>query len=710
MASSTGDNIASIIASVVGATSISDAEVSAGETATTVQDSSPAPAATNAAPGSSNALSVLIPAESTAAAGHGSSAVDPATSQAPATGDPSTAADPNSPSAVPDPGSVAPEPVATVDGASQPAASDPSAPIASVGGVGVSADPSGNGVVAGGTTLTPGQITAINSVPVSVGTNAIAAGSSTIAIPAPNPAPTSPETVITAIGGATISADPSGSGVVVAGQTLAPGQVTTINNTPVSVGTGNVVVAGFALAVASPAQPLPAVTSVGGVVLSAAPSGSDIIVGSTTLQPGEATVINNTPVSVGTGSVVLGGSTLQIPSAATGGAVATLGGLGVSADPTGGNGVVIAGATLTPGVTTEINNTPVSVGTGNIVVAGSTYAVPSAAVSAVTSVGSEPIYTDPAGGGGILIGSQTLDPGQVTVIDGTSVSVGTDDVVIAGSTLALPSDAAAPAASGYVVDGQTISAGGSDFVQQGTYSALASGSGVVVAANGVSSTITNAAADGITPIALPSLVSAESAYIIDGSTVLFGGSAVTDQGTTYSVLSGGSALVVVASGVTSTFSDAGSVPLTLGGGVVATPTGVPIPIAQAPSVSVLGNDVIVGSVTLSAGGSALTMDGQTISVASSGVVYDGSTMAFTAGSGSSIAAEIMSGLQSGIMAGAASGSASNSLPKITSGPAATSAQSPAKTAASSSTSAADRPLCGSWMMVWAIALTVLSMI
>ncbi|KAK4549638.1 hypothetical protein LTR36_004939 [Oleoguttula mirabilis] len=189
------------------------------------------------------------------------------------------------------------------------------------------------------------------------------------------------------------------------------------------------------------------------------------------------------------------------------------------------------------------------------------------------------------------------DPAHNPILtaDGTtysSLSSGSGIQVAAdGVTSTIPSVPAVTTASqegnvGYTVAGHTISANGSPATISGTvYSALPSGGGIQIVAAGSTSSIEYAATAG-------------EPYVVQGSTLSVGGSAITVSGTVYSALPSDGGVQVVASGQTSTLIR------------LSAPAG---SIASASSASY----VILGS-TLSAGGSAATISGTVYSALPSG--------------------------------------------------------------------------------------------
>ncbi|KAI9707826.1 MAG: hypothetical protein M1820_004431 [Bogoriella megaspora] len=546
-------------------------------------------------------------------------------------------ASPQSPSAAAPVSQVAADPAthaadpATGASVSQPAANP--APVHTVvGGATISADPSNEGgVVINSQTLKPGVQTTINNTPVSVGVSSVAVGgSSTVNIAS------APQVV----GGQTIAAAPSSSGIVVAGQTLQPGALTTIDSTPVSVGQQGSIIVGLSSMVN--VAPGSSAQVVGGQTVAADPSNpGGVVVGGQTLQPGVQTTIDNIPVAVGqSGAVALGSSsTVNVVSAPQ-----ILGGQTISADPANSDGVVVAGQTLQPGEQTTINNTPISVGSqGSVAVGGSqTVNVAPAPVPAATTIGSEAVSADPFQPGAIVVGgSKTLQPGQVTTIANTPISVGAGGVVVGGTNGASQTVALQPAQSSQevavatiggqaytatsgqpvVVGSSTLSLGGAPATISGQVVSLGS-SGLVVGSNTApySAALAPTGGSGIAVTLGGNIYTAASGGSLNlGSTTIFaGGAAATVGGQRVSLGSNG--LVVGSSTIAYSSGPASALPQ----------AAVTIGSSTLNAVSSSGN-VVFGSVTLHPGGPALTTAGETISAApsGSGIVIDGTTHAFS---------------------------------------------------------------------------------
>ncbi len=252
--------------------------------------------------------------------------------------------------------------------------------------------------------VTAGFQTTISGTSLSVGSNIVVIGKSTYALPSP----TDPA----------ISLAPNGA-IMIDGKTLTPGLQTVISGTAVSAGSSIVVVGSKTYSLPLPTDP----------AVSLAPNGA-IVVDGKTLTPGMQTVISGTAVSAGSGIVVVGGKTYNLPSPTD------------SAVSRASNGdVVYEGITLSQGAQTTISGTAVSVGSNAIVVGGKTYSIPLPTDSAVSL----------ASNGDIVFNGVTMTQGAQTTISGTAVSVGSQVIVVGGKTYALPKPTKAPGAEASIL-------------------------------------------------------------------------------------------------------------------------------------------------------------------------------------------------------------------------------------------------------------------
>lgn len=389
----------------------------------------------------------------------------------------------------------------------------------------------------------------------------------------------SPSPVIVA--GST-AAPASNGGVVIASSTYAPGSQATVGGQVISVGTNNIVQGGTTQNVPTQTEPTPVL--VGGNSIESAPSGG-VVIASSTYQPGVTAQVAGTPISVGSSNIVVASSTHAIPSVAAvvpqAAPVPTpvlVGGNSVANAP--GGGVVIASSTYQPGVQAQVSGTPISVGTNNIAVDSSTYALPSAPSATPVLVGGSPIAK--ASSGGVVIAGSTYQPGVVAQVAGTPISVGTDNVVINSQTVGLPSAAPqtpAPAPAAVQTPAQTpVLVGGQSIVK-------ASGGGVVI-----------------------------------GSSTIAPGSQATVSGT---VVTAGTNNVIVG-GNNYALPDTAGATLQQQQAPAAQPQSAPAIVAGQTVSRASNGGIVIGSSTIAPGQQA-TISGQVISVGPSNVAIGGST-------------------------------------------------------------------------------------
>ncbi|MCJ1229032.1 hypothetical protein MMC12_005696 [Toensbergia leucococca] len=481
--------------------------------------------------------------------------------------------------------------------------------IATVGDQTVSILPSGT-VAAGGTIITPGASSImIANTPVSVGSTVVVVGDSTIALSIKTPAATP---ALASVGVQQIQPASNG-GVIIGESTLLAGAFTTVGNTQVSVGAGNVVFDSSTVAIPVPeitaTIPLP---SVGGQQIQPLPGGG-LIIGGTSLLPGVQTTIGSVGVSVGSGSIIVGSSTLALSASSS--AIATLPSIvGQQIQLALDGGVIIGGNTLPPGAQTSVGGTLVSIGTNNVIIGSKTYAVPTPGATAATPlplVGGESLQVAP--NGGILIGGSTISPGAQVTVSGTPIAVGINNVVVGGSTYALPSPAISaataipptvggeqisPGLNGAIVAGQSTISPGNEALISGTPVSVGTGK-VVIAGNTYPMPFSSTSA--LQVIAGQQIQTAANGNIIfPGSTTLSaGGPAATIAGSVVSVLPSGLGLLVLG-----TVPSSAAAFTTIGGEQIQTAAN--------------GAIVLPGSTTLSAGGAAATISGTVVSVLPSG--------------------------------------------------------------------------------------------
>ena len=360
-----------------------------------------------------------------------------------------------------------------VDSSTYALPSAPSATPVLIGGSPIAKASSG-GVVIAGSTYQPGVVAQVAGTPISVGTDNLVINSQTVGLPnagpqtpAPNPVQTPAQTPVLVGGQSIVKA--SGGGVVIGSSTIAPGSEATVSGTVVTAGTNNVVVGGNNYALpdtagatlqqqqAPAAQLQSAPAFVAGQTVSRASNGG-VVVGSSTIAPGQQATISGQVISAGPSNIAIGGSTYAFPS--TAGAIlqtpapqtqpqstAFVGGQSIARASNGG--IVIGSSTIAPGSQATISGQVISAGPTNVAIGGSTYALPSTAGAVLQTPAPQPSVPVEVGGnsivkasnGGVVIGSSTISPGSKATISGQVISAGPSSVAIDGSTYALPSSA-----------------------------------------------------------------------------------------------------------------------------------------------------------------------------------------------------------------------------------------------------------------------------
>ena len=544
-------------------------------------------------------------------------------------------------------------------------------PLGVVGGQIISGGRSS--AIVGGQTILPGSPTTIAGTRVSLGGSNLVIG--TNSVPLPLSEPTEQSQPLGTVGGHVVSGDQAHA--VVDGKTILPGSVVKIAGTPVSLGSSNIVIG-------TNSVPLPrpdaagtnrgdqVFGTVGGQVISG--DRSHAVVAGQTILPGSVATISGTPVSLGASNIVIGTSSVPLPSPLY------ISGLDGNNQPLGIAGghvikgdqshAVVDGKTILPGSVATIAGTRVSLGPSNIVIGTASIPLPtetsrnnepSAFSIAGTTIsnGGAPITVSGTrislGHSGLVVGTKTIpltdgpslgeqtsvpkvfsvDGTGVTqgspavTISGTRVSVGASNVVIGSKTINLPSSSIftaggqtfTPRANGFSIDGTTLTPGGSTVTIAGTKVSLASGSELVVGSStiavpaGPSPTLS---VDGQTLTKI-SADQKGSAYLIDGYTITPGGSAVTVSGTPVSINPSNS-LVIGSSTIALA---------TAGSGAKASGENSPLTAGHETFIPIDSTAVSVDGTTLTVSGPAFTeSDGTVVSLGPSGLVVGSSTYAF----------------------------------------------------------------------------------
>ena len=282
---------------------------------------------------------------------------------------------------------------------------------------------------------------------------------------------------------------------------------------------------------------------------------------------------------------------------------------------TGAANIVVGGQSYVAGVTAGPANAPV-------VENGVTMAPVPAGAPASTPLGIVGGQVISGGSSQAVVAGQTLQAGGPPVtIQGTPVSLGTDNIAIGSSTALLPASISTdtPAALGVVggqvingnsqsaiVAGQTISAGGPPVMIQGTPVSLGA-SNIVIGTNTAALPSANVPGGDSTnaPLGIVAgqVISGDKSHaVVDGQTIL-PGSAATISGT----------------------------PVSLGNGnlIVGTDS-IPLPTAVPGGLQAVGPSAFaISGSTVSNGGSPITVSGTRISLGPSGLVVGSSTIPLT---------------------------------------------------------------------------------
>ena len=339
---------------------------------------------------------------------------------------------------------------------------------------------------------------------------------------------------------AALTKGPNG-GLIIGSSTIMPGQAATINNHHVSVGSSSVLVDSNTYAFAPPTSPPPIPITVAGLSMQTASNGGVILAGQT-LAPGVRTIIGGHAISVGSGNVVVDGKTQILPTTVPAPAPQPL--IGGSTMQRASNGAIIIGSSTLPlDSQATIAGHVISVGTANVVIDGTTNALPNSGPTASpVLLNGQTIQR--ASNGGLVIGSSTLAPGTQTTIAGHAISAGTNNVVLDSSTYALPSVAGAtlvspPEASPQrdaitLPNGSILSAGGSPVTISGHIISVPSNDqGAII--DGSTMLFASSTAQSVFTVGGQTFTAAPSSFVIGSATVSLDGAPVTIAGTVVSL-------------------------------------------------------------------------------------------------------------------------------------------------------------------------------
>ncbi|KAL9592506.1 MAG: hypothetical protein Q9179_006646, partial [Wetmoreana sp. 5 TL-2023] len=420
----------------------------------------------------------------------------------------------------------------------------------------------------------------------------------------------------------TIARAPDGAAVI-GTATIHPGNAQIVHGMPVSVAPGAIVIDGSSFAFshsqaveAPPAAPF----------ITRGPGGG-LVIGTKTILPGHKDTVNDHEVSVGSSNVLIDSISFAFPRVTPPPSALSqvdIGGLQVAA--TSDNAVVIGGSVYKPGAVLTTPGHIVSVGSGAVVVDGTTHSLPTTPASSPLFVGGQAVQKDSIGD--VIVGTETLTPSNPISVAGHLVSLGTDkNIVVDQSTYSLPKTAGMvlvpgdqiPAAeSPLVIAGSIVSKDAKGRLVIGT-STLAPGAQITMAGHILSAAGNEIVVDGSTYFLLKTAGTVETRAspitLPNGMVLTPGASAITVSGETISVFLNHKGFAIDGSTIAfppSTTTLAQSVITVAGQTFTAAPTG-----------------FVIAGTTIKPGDPALTISGTIVSLGTAGLQIGSKTIAFT---------------------------------------------------------------------------------
>lgn len=218
-------------------------------------------------------------------------------------------------------------------------------------------------------------------------------------------------------------------------------------------------------------------------------SSGGFAVADTTLQAnGPAVTIQDLPVTLGSSHIIVGSSTLLLPTESADG-ILTAG--GQTFTPFRPGSVLVNGDTLSvDGPPATASGTVLSLASSGLVVDSQTFAFPTPAPELMP--GANKIVTfaggtfTQIGNGAVAFHGMTLEAGgPAATISGTVMSLAPSNLVVGSQTFALPTPAPEALSSAVVIDGTTLTAGGPAVTVSGNTLSLTTGSsGLYLAGHG----------------------------------------------------------------------------------------------------------------------------------------------------------------------------------------------------------------------------------
>ena len=326
------------------------------------------------------------------------------------------------------------------------------------------------------------------------------------------------------------------------------------------------------------------VLSVGGHTFTALPAGGFLVAATSIEREGPAITAQGTRISLGSSALIVGSSTMFLPTASANGVLTAA---GIEFTPLAHGKVRLNGKTLSvDGSPLTTSGTVISLAPSGIAIAGQTFVFPTPIPNArvtqddriLTIAGHKIIRLDDSKA--IVDGVELTVNNPVQTVSGTPLSLASSNLVINGQTYTFPTPPPATPSSpnrilttagqtvtlldtsAAIVDGTVLSIGGPAKTLSGTTLSLAPAALII---NGQNYRFTTTHTTPPPALALNTLT---NAILIDGTTLSAGAPALTLSGTTLTLVSGTAGLYLSALGPSTL-----SMPVTAGESMTVSPTG-----------------------------------------------------------------------------------------------------------------------------------------
>lgn len=430
---------------------------------------------------------------------------------------------------------------------------------------------------------------------------------------------------IATVGGQVVNYHPGHSAVVLGdgiSNTIQPGApAVTISNTPISLGDSGLVIGSSTIALPTPAPNTPTFT-VGGHIFTAH-SGGLFIPGQSVSAGGSPLTLSGTRISAGAGSVVVGSSTAIIPSAGSPPSTFAVGSQTFTADSVGR--VAISGSSVQSGGSPiTLGGIEISLGSSGLAVGSTTIQVPNLGSSRTFVVGGQTFTSDEKG---ITVSGKTLQEGGSPItLGGSQISLGASGLMVGSSNIALPTlNPSSNTLSTFVVGGQAFTAMDDGVVVSGT--TLQPGSKPITVSGTRISIGSAGLIVGTSTVQIPTSRPSATTFVLGGKTFTVNPTAIAISGT--SLTEGGSAITL--SGAKISLGVSGDI--IIGSSTYNLPPSLPSStmIVDGQTFTINPTAIAISGSTLSEGGSAIIINGTPISLGTDGLVVGTSTVSYNGG-------------------------------------------------------------------------------